>query len=189
MERRTFLHLRPSTKNRPTEVLQVAGTSNTAGLEPYTGPWGIPQVTHLLRRTLFGAKWEDVQFLLTMTPDQAVKHLLTPSEAPPPPVNDYNGEDGFVDPDVPPGEPWINAPHNNAAEGHRIWTLKCWWYGNLIEQERSIVEKMTLFWHNHIPVEFWGVFFGRWNYRYLETLRRRARRELRPRATGALLHW
>lgn len=168
MERKEF-------SGSPTPLVRLTrAQTNTAGLEPYAGEWGVPQVTHLLRRTMFGARWEDVQFFMRMSPAATVDHLLTAPEPPPPPVNDYNGEDGYIDPDVPSGETWIHAPRNNEAEGRRIWTLKCWWFGNLIEQGRSIVEKMTLFWHNHMPVEFWGVFFGRWNYQYLETLRQHA---------------
>jgi uncharacterized protein (DUF1800 family) len=174
MERRTFLHLR-SKESEPAAIQLPKAQTTDAGLEPYEGPWETAQVTHLLRRTLFGAKWEDIRFFLEMSPGEAVQYLLaSPPSPPPPPVNDYNGENDFIDPDVPAGETWINAPRNNEAEGHRIWTLKCWWYGNIIEQDRSIVEKMTLFWHNHIPIEFYGVFFGRWDYRYLETLRAHA---------------
>jgi len=189
MERRTFLRFKPKAEEKTPPIFQLAKTTtNEAGLEPYDGPWGISQVTHLLRRTMFGAKWEDIQFFSEMNPLEAVNYLLTsPTETPPQPVNDYNGSNDFIDPDVPLGESWIDAPRNNDAEGHRIWTLKCWWYGNILDQDRSILEKMTLFWHNHIPVEFYGVFFGRWNYRYLETMRTHALGNFRSLARAATL--
>lgn len=145
-----------------------------SGLAPYQGPWETPQVTHLLRRLMFGAQPADVDYFLSRSPAEAVAILLRPTANPPPvPVNDYN--DGQVrDPDVPFGATWLNAPWNNAVEGARIWSLKAWWIGNMLDQDRSILEKMILFWHNHIPVQFYPVFHARRNYNYLMTLRRYA---------------
>ena len=151
-----------------------AFTDIESGLEPYQGDWNTPQISHLLRRTLFGAKWEDILFFQEMSPSEAVDYLLTvPAGPPPEPVNDYNDED-YTDPDVPPGESWLSAPFNVDAEGPRIWSLKCWWLGNILDQDRSILEKMTVFWHNHIPIEFYGVFYARRNHRYVMTLRQNA---------------
>lgn len=128
---------------------------------------------------MFGAKWEDIQFFQQMSQPEAVGYLLTPPAEPPPvPVNDYNDE-GFTDPDVPFGEPWTDAPKIDFIEGRRIASLKSWWLGNMVEQSLSLQEKMLLFWHNHIPVEFTAVFSGRWNYRYLETLRLHAQGNVR----------
>lgn len=149
-------------------------TLSPTGLDPYTGPWDIPQVTHLLRRLMFGAKAEDVAYFLGKSPAEAVYELLHPTVGNPPlPVNDYN-EDGTIDPEVPWGETWINAPYNNTVEGVRIWSLKSWWIGNMIEQDRSILEKMIVFWHNHIPVQFYPVFNARRDYDYLMKLRQLA---------------
>ncbi|PHN05433.1 DUF1800 domain-containing protein [Flavilitoribacter nigricans] len=147
------------------------------GLEPYSGDWGLLQVSHLLRRLMFGAKAEDVTYLLSKTPEEAVTELLSPNAASPPlPVNDYNGfnEETIDDPDVPWGATWINAPFNTDIEASRIGSLKAWWVGNLIEQDRSILEKMVVFWHNHIPIQFYAVFHARRNYDYLMTIRRLA---------------
>lgn len=148
--------------------------SPPSGLEPYSGPWGIPEVTHLLRRTMFGAKAEDVAYFLNLSPAQAVAELLSPTvEDPPLPVNDYNNED-LTDPFVPWGEVWLDALSNTDVEAARIGSLKAWWTGNLLEQDRSILEKMILFWHNHLPVEFYPVFNARRDYDYLMKLRRYA---------------
>lgn len=145
-----------------------------AGLEPYTGPWTMAQVTHLLRRTTFGAPYEAVRHLLGMTMNEAVNSVLQPFvNAPPVPVNDYNNDD-YTDPDVPFGQSWVEADWKVEAEGLRIWSLKGWWLRNMIESEATIAEKMVLFWFNHIPVEMQGVFFGRWHYKYYLTLRQHA---------------
>lgn len=177
MDRRTLLRLSPKAPpvplvSRPVRLFPPAPVDS--GLEPYQGPWELSQVSHLLRRLLFGARWEDIQYFLQMSPPEAIAYLLSaPATAPPEPVNDYNDDD-FTDPDAPFGEPWLEAPKKDFIEGRRIQSLKNWWLGNIIEQERSILEKMLLFWHNHIPVEFSAVFFGRWNHRYLATLRQHA---------------
>ncbi|MEZ4994968.1 MAG: DUF1800 domain-containing protein [Saprospiraceae bacterium] len=155
---------------------QVAGTSTLlpTGLDPYAGPWELPQVTHLLRRLMFGARVEDAAYFLGKSRAEAVYELLHPQgNDPPVPVNDYNnGEE--KDPDVAWGESWLDAPYNDEVEGARIWSLKSWWTGNIIEQDRSILEKMTVFWHNHTPVQFYSVFNARRNYDYLMKLRHAA---------------
>ncbi len=35
----------------------------------------------------------------------------------------------------------------------RVASLQCWWIGQMLNQTRSIHEKMTLFWHNHFAVD------------------------------------
>ena len=171
MDRRSFLRLKPA---EGTNYSHQAFTDIQSGLEPYQGPWKVPQVSHLLRRVLFGAKWEEVQFFLSMSPSEAVDSLLSvPTELPPAPVNDY-ATGTIEDPDVPLGESWLSAPFSPFSEGSRIWSLKSWWLANIIEQDRSILEKMTVFWHNHMPVGFYEVFVARWNHRYIMTLRQNA---------------
>lgn len=170
MKRRDFFTL-----SRKTSVALAPQQTSAilSGLEAYAGVWEMPQVVHLLRRTMFGAKQEDVKYFLTKTMDEAVDELLQTAPAPAPPINNYN-RGGFEDPEVPFGETWINAAYNNDWEGSRISSLKGWWLQNIFNQKRSIEEKMILFWHNHIPTQFWGVFFGRWSYQYLTTIRNHA---------------
>src|SRR5882672_7208089 len=97
----------------------------TTGLEPYTGPWENTQVVHLLRRALFGVRKSDLDHFKSMSMDQAVDQLLTPSVAPSYPVNDYQlVEPQAVDPVIILGETWINAPHGGDIEGYRIISLK-----------------------------------------------------------------
>ena len=35
----------------------------------------------------------------------------------------------------------------------RLDSLKCWWIGQMLNENRSIHEKLTLFWHNHFGVD------------------------------------
>ena len=168
MKRRDFLSLKGS---RRLAVQTAKSMTVTAGLEPYSGPWEIPQVTHLLRRTMFGAKRADCDYFLTLTPAQAIQTLVNPSPIDfDPLINDYNNDD-FTDPEVPFGESWLDAGYNVDAEGFRILSLKGWWIRNIMNQEQSLEEKMLLFWHNHIPIQFYDIFSSNWNYHYLQTLR------------------
>lgn len=174
MKRRDLLRMVSIRPSQKFTSVSAPFLSPPSGLEPYSGPWGIPEVTHLLRRTMFGAKAEDVAYFLNLSPAQAVAELLSPTvEDPPLPVNDYNNED-LTDPFVPWGEVWLDALSNTDVEAARIGSLKAWWTGNLLEQDRSILEKMILFWHNHLPVEFYPVFNARRDYDYLMKLRRYA---------------
>lgn len=99
-----------------------------SGLQPYTGPWTDNEVLHLVRRTLFGAKVEDVQFFRSMTMSEAVDYLLTvPAEQPAPPLKTYSNSTTPGDPDagIPTGNTWVNT--NTTAgniNGQRRQSLK-----------------------------------------------------------------
>ncbi|MCB9341824.1 MAG: DUF1800 domain-containing protein [Lewinellaceae bacterium] len=150
------------------------------GLDPYMGPWGYEQAAHLLRRTTFGLRKQDVELLLTMTMDQAVDHILNvPAGPPPPPLNNYfNGDpdnpDGYEDPNVPLGQTWVDADYDEDAEGLRIESFRGWWVDLMINQEANIREKMTLFWHNHFATQSEAVFYGKTNYQHNAKLRANA---------------
>jgi len=128
-------------------------SSRSTGLTPYTGPWTKTQIVHLLKRTMFGAAKADVDYFLTKTMDQAVDELLTPSATPPVgPLNNYN-DTNYTDPNVALGAEWANAPYDNTANAKRRKSFKSWWTGLMLNQGRSIEEKMTLFWHNHFATQ------------------------------------
>lgn len=141
-----------------------------SGLTAYAGPWEIPQITHLLKRTMFGAKKKDLDTFKTLTAFQAVDRLLIAAPKPDAPKNYYN-DSKVVDPEVPFGETWINASYNNDYEGRRINSLKSWLINNFINQEVSLSEKMLLFWHSLLVTESWGIFIAKTSYQYFELLR------------------
>ncbi len=147
------------------------------GLDPYVGPWDYDQAAHLIRRTMFGLKKADVELLLSMTMEQAVDKILDVDNTPPaPPINNYyfndgTDEEGYDDPNVPFGDTWVNAAYDEEAEGLRIESFRGWWVNQMIEQDVSIREKMTLFWHNHFATQSSQVFFGKFNYDHNTKLR------------------
>ncbi len=140
-------------------------------LTPYTGTWGSTQIAHLLRRTTFGVKKDDISFFSAMTMNQMVNQLLAvPTTTPSPPLNDYSAH--AADAAVPAGQTWVNSPHNDSLNYWRNRSLRAWWMGQLVNSNRSIVEKMTLFWHNLVPISVGNVVqTSIWCYNYQNLLR------------------
>ena len=136
-----------------------------SGLNPYTGNWTTNEVMHLLKRTMFGAKKSDIDYFLGKTMDQAVDELLNSITVPSPPVRDYGlmeDDMGMMHDDlgVAQGQTWVNDLNNTSDEmvrgsidSARIDSLRKWWAGLIVNQQRSIQEKMVLFWHHHYSVQ------------------------------------
>lgn len=177
MDRREFFTLRRSPKTSPKPY---AGLRQIySGLTPYTGTWTTNEVSHLLKRTMFGAKKADIDYFLAMTPSAAVDALLNvPTDQPAPPLKNYDNTDiDAADGDiaVATGSTWVNSiSTDSTANGKRVNSLKSWWIGIMINQERSVREKMTLFWHNHFSTETVEYEKGTYGYRYNTLLRQSA---------------
>ncbi|MFZ4768763.1 MAG: DUF1800 domain-containing protein [Ferruginibacter sp.] len=172
MDRRDFLTAFKEKKNKPS-LLQSSRT--LSGIAPYTGTWATDEIIHLLKRTMFGAKKADVDFFSSMTMSQAVDYLLNVTVAqttPPPPIKAYNA---LVDTIVPVGQTWVYTnPTESGVMDERRTSLKSWWMGQMVNQERNILEKLTLMWHNHFVIEMEMVGNAIHDYQYNETLRKNA---------------
>jgi len=152
MDRREFLAIR----KKKTSIKTPKSTQpfrTDSGLNPYAGPWTTNEVAHLLKRTMFGSKKADVDYFKAKTMSQAVDELLNPTAPlPSPPVNDYSPN--TPDPNVAAGQTWVNNPTNDGTlNSVRRASFKKWWAGLMINQDRSIREKLTLFWANHFSTE------------------------------------
>lgn len=128
----------------------------TEGLQEYSGVWDTPQIVHLLKRTLFGAKLSDIQYFTTRTMQQAVDEILSPAAAPASvPLNNYS-VGGYTDPSgVALWQTWINtgiAVADKELNQKRIDSFKTWWLGQTLQPSRSVHEKLTVFWHNHFAI-------------------------------------
>lgn len=153
----------------PAQKIAILG-----GLMPYSGPWGYAQAAHLLRRTGFGPKKSEIDLLLSMTMEEAVNHVLdVPATLPQPPVNNYNNPD-FTDPVVAAGDVWLDAPYDGNAEGYRIESWRGWWYDQILEENASVRERMTMFWHNHFSTQTQIVYWGKTAYNLNQKLRENA---------------
>jgi len=181
MDRRDFLTAGKAKKAAPANpVVFASPTRTTSGLNPYTGPWTTNEVIHLLRRTMFGATKADVDFFKAMTMNQAVDALLNVPLAqftPPPPVKAYDNSTSPTDPDnaIAAGQTWINVNTNDGTvDFNRVNSFRNWWMGQILNQDRNILEKMTLMWHNHFATETNVISRGIWCYQNNTVLRKNA---------------
>jgi uncharacterized protein (DUF1800 family) len=146
-----------------------------AGLEPYTGIWGLNQILHLLRRTTYGAPQAAVPVLQTMSMEQGVNMILAQpaAEESMPLTTDSREELAAI------GESWVytlfkKTDSTFTPTNIRTTSLKAWWMGLMLTQPLSIREKMVLFWHNHFVTERDTVNDPRFIWRYVALLRSNA---------------
>lgn len=181
MDRREFLSgttLRvPNNKGQDFSKL----TRTQTGLAPYNGTWSIREVRHLLKRTLFGNTLAEINYFLAAGRANAVSELIEqinhPAYSPPSlPLNNYSGT--YSDPNCAAGQAWPGTPDSIVSGitsyNLRRKSLKSWWISQLLNQPKSIREKMVLFWHNHFVIELDTVQVSTYVYKYNELLREHA---------------
>ncbi|MBK7381953.1 MAG: DUF1800 domain-containing protein [Flavobacteriales bacterium] len=156
-------------------------------LTPYTGPFNTPELTHLLRRTLFGCTNADLAHFNGQSLDQTIDELLTFANNTTPPIKAYwglvggNPDPNALDPQVPFGNTWVDTVRygNTQQEitdltGARLQSFAWWKTGLMVQQERNLREKLVLFWFNHMPTQVFQVFNPRVSYEYDQLLRNQA---------------
>jgi uncharacterized protein (DUF1800 family) len=175
MDRRDFLTAKRRKKETITTHQPVATRHITSGINPYSGPWTENEIIHLLKRTMFGAKKADVDYFKTRSVSQAVDELLNPTAPQPaPPVKEYATSTTAITPDgnITQGTTWVNDINSDGTvQSQRIASYKKWWTGVLINQDRSIREKMILFWINHFGNETDVVNNANWMYKQHDFIR------------------
>ncbi|MET0463099.1 MAG: DUF1800 domain-containing protein [Chitinophagaceae bacterium] len=155
----------------------------SSGLEPLKGKLSNDQLTHLLKRTTFGASPADIAHFKGKKLKKVVHELIyTEEKDPAPPVNNYNDPDSkkedenyFFDEEIPAGQTWVNSiTFNGKNGGRRKNSLKNWWVGLMLDQQPTLREKMVLFWHNHFATQSTIVDNARYLYQHNVMLRRYA---------------
>lgn len=169
MDRRDFL-----TPHRRRVRQSTVSYRTESTLNPYAGTWSTNEVQHLLKRVMFGSTKADITYFKTKTPSQAVDELLNPTAPlPQPPVNNYNAS--ATDPNVAAGQTWVNNPTNDGTiNSLRRNSFKQWWTGVMLNQDRSIREKLTSFWVNHFGTETATIGNANWVYWHHSLLRQNA---------------
>jgi uncharacterized protein (DUF1800 family) len=174
MDRRDFLTAK---KSKKTEAVTFASPARTlSGINPYTGPWTTNEVIHLLKRTMFGAKKADVDYFVNRTISQSVDELINPVAADPaPPVKEYATSTTLgvnADGNIAQGSTWVNDINGDGTvQSQRRSSYKKWWTGVMINQDRSIKEKMQFFWIDHFGNEAGDVGNANWVYKQHTTIR------------------
>lgn len=157
--------------------------SVSSGVSAVKGKLSAAQLTHLLKRAMFGANPKDLEHFKGKKLKKIISELVNAEEQlPAPPVNNYNDPDSrkqeenyFVDDEIPAGQTWVNSvTFNGKNNSKRKTSFKSWWFGLMIGQQRSLREKMVLFWHNHFATESNIIDNARYLYQHNQLLRRHA---------------
>jgi uncharacterized protein (DUF1800 family) len=140
----------------------------STGLEPYVPsveqPWDDFRAAHLLRRTLIGPKPQEIAEAVQSTPEEVVDRLIEIpflSLFPLPPATWVN-EDPLA----------RNATDRSKIERARVDETRTWWMEQIVNQEFSIRERMTLFWHNHFATQAKDVQRPQWMFMQNTLLRK-----------------
>lgn len=127
---------------------------------------------------MFGAKKQDIVYFLGKNLTQVVNELLNPvAPLPAPPLKDYTVPTTVTTPDnnINLGQTWVNDPNNDGGiNSLRRASFKKWWVEVMINQDRSIREKITLFWHNHFATATADIGNSQFVYKHHSMLRANA---------------
>lgn len=147
----------------------MGSTGKSYSLQPVSGNLDYGQARHLLDRCTFGAKKKEIDALVGKSISSALDTLTQGKATPQPPVS-YDANDL----DVSVGQTWINAVYNGTYNSYRLRSLRSWWISLMMQQDVSLIEKMTLFWHNHFVTETQVVNTATFLYQYNQLLRKYA---------------
>ena len=145
------------------------GVPLSEDLTTYTGPWGETQLRHLLRRAMFGVP--ESQFLAAQqlgSMNAVVTQLLACQDLTkvPLPAKFATWLDNF---------PTNYQSGSNAALNQAtlmIWEVQeivNWWFDQMVQENLSVRQKMTLMWTNHFVTGSATVNIPAYVYTYLLT--------------------
>lgn len=163
MDRRKFLRVTLSSRTTAVVTPTLGGR-----LDTYSGPWTKVQASHLLRRTVFGVRSEEIDRSVSLGLEGTLDLILNDSQSLDPPVNTQFA----LDPDVPIGKTWVDAPYSIALRQspYRRVSMLAWITRQMVKPTMSLRAKMNLFWHNHFPIT--DIQDARYQYRYYDTIDR-----------------
>jgi len=126
----------------PVATIKKSKRNKLAGLETYTGPWDKTQASHLLRRTHFGNKANNQNYLRSFADaSSAVDAVIADAIATP----------------LPDEPTWFKQ--GNSGNVLDVYDIQFRWMdrmytGGLINSRGGLLEKMMLFWSNHFAVSY-----------------------------------
>lgn len=176
MDRREFLKARKRKQPQGLETTDNQTFRTESGISSYTGAWTEQEVIHLLKRTMFGATKADINYFKGKTMSQAVDELLNPTAPQPaPPIKEYvttTTVGAVPDTNILQGSTWINDINSDGTvQSQRRASYKKWWTGVMINQDRSIREKLIMFWVDHFGNEATDVGNANWVYKQHDLIR------------------
>ena len=140
-------------------------------LVKYSGDWNKATASHLLRRSVFGPKKSEIELSVDNGLDWTIDELFRPVPLNSEPINWMDDLDV-----VPIGESWVNAVYNgnNTTNTRRRNSLESWIMDTIYHSDLSIIDKMSVFWHNHFTVESAVIKDARFLYHHWLTIRSNA---------------
>ncbi|QVY64884.1 DUF1800 family protein [Polaribacter sp. Q13] len=137
-------------------------------LDTYSGNWTTKQASHLLKRSSFGVTQKLVTSSVSLGLLETINTLFKETPLPGLPLKyQYDGKPGSNDEIEDPGakyeESWVNAPpypvdipsggNREKIFASRKNSMYAWSFLQMQNEEMSIKEKLTLFWHNHFVAQ------------------------------------
>lgn len=132
-----------------------ADTQQTDSLIPFDKKLTQQQALHLLRRTTFATNWQTVKQFTGKSASEAVELLLTNGISNPKPFAPFWIDKAY--------KAWWKLPKAEQQAATDVvykdvyelnYELKRWWMKEMTDDNVSIREKMTLFWHGHFTTKF-----------------------------------
>ncbi len=119
-------------------------------LEPYDGPFGPEEASHLLRRATFGTNPTRLTRSIDAGLVDSLDLLLDAPVRRSEPLNVREMRDA----NVPVGESWVKAPalDDFDVRSYRYQSLQAWQLENYYEADFNVGGRMAFFWHNHFSV-------------------------------------
>lgn len=146
---------------------QTVETPVSLNMTPYSGPWTTNEAAHLLRRTMFGPTFQQIQDAVSNGMNATVTSLLTIPLLNPPLT--YLADEAIA----PFGTTWVNSVYpsgdSQPTENARNSSLAAWMMEKINTESFSIAEKICLFWQNHFAAE--NTFDARATYNYHNLMR------------------
>ena len=141
----------------------------STNLTPLSREISLSETAHLLRRTIVGPTIEEINNISVMNIDNAVEYLLRDIEEPSPP-----GE--WVNHPVPNYQNYTSDQIDSLLFVYDIQgtELGYWWIDQIFYNQTSIVEQMTLFWHDHFATSLETVTYPPAMYYQNKTMRENA---------------
>jgi uncharacterized protein (DUF1800 family) len=133
-------------------------------------PWNLRRAAHLYRRAAFGGRWREIEQALGAGPERSVARLLQPEAdvaAFQQSYHDY--ESSAIDPESPSTD-----------------VLQEWWLRRILESPHPLLEKMTLFWHNHFAISNERLPNAARLQRHVQSLRSQALGRFEPLLQGVV---
>jgi uncharacterized protein (DUF1800 family) len=128
----TALRLLGAQRAQPHAKAHAAAAAAPAKTVDWASPLAAEtaRITHLLRRTTFGAGPDELEAAFKLGYGKLVDQLVQTAPAEPPPVPGMNGS------------------------GIDVEKLRQWWIDHMLATPTPFAERMTLFWHGHFTSDY-----------------------------------